>query len=80
MKGMFVTEAGMDPADLTHEKLRDELVICGSPQTVTEKLQAFRDEVGPFGTLVVTAHDWTDRELLKRSMTLMAEEVAPALN
>ena len=80
MKKAFITQPGMDPADLTHERLRDELVICGSPQTVTEKLLQFREEVGPFGNLVMTAHDWTDKEKLKRSMELMATEVIPAIN
>lgn len=80
MKKAFVTQPGMDPADLDHERLRDELVIYGSPATVTEKLLEFRDQVGPFGTLVMTAHDWTEPAKLKRSMELMAKEVMPALN
>jgi len=80
MKKAFITTPDMDAADLTHETLRNELVICGSPQTVTEKLLAFREEVGPFGNLMMTAHDWTEPEKLKRSMELMATEVMPAVN
>ncbi len=80
MKAAFVTEKDMDPATLTHQKLRQDLVIWGSPETVTRKLLAFRDQVGHFGTLLMTAHDWTEPEILKRSMTLMAEEVMPAVN
>lgn len=80
MKKAFITHRDMDASELTHERLRDELVIYGSPQTVTEKLLAFREDVGHFGTLVLTAHDWTDKEKLKNSMTLMAREVMPAVN
>ena len=80
MKKAFVTRKDMDAGELTHERLRDELVIYGSPQTVTEKLLAFREEVGPFETLIMTAHDWTDKAKLKRSMELMATEVIPAIN
>lgn len=69
-----------DPEAVTHQQLRDGLVICGSPATVTEKLLALRDEVGDFGTLLMTAHDWTDKAALKNSMTLMAKEVMPAVN
>ena len=46
---------------------------------MTEKLAAFRDEVGPFGTLIATAHDWDDRALWQRSMRLLAGEVVPRL-
>ena len=80
MKKAFVTSKDMDPNSLSHETLRDELVICGSPQTVAEKLLAFREEVGPFGNLVMTAHDWTDKAKMRRSMELMATEVMPAVN
>jgi alkanesulfonate monooxygenase SsuD/methylene tetrahydromethanopterin reductase-like flavin-dependent oxidoreductase (luciferase family) len=80
MKKAFVTTRDMDPAQLTHESLRDDLVIYGSPQTVAEKILQFREEVGHFGTLVMTAHDWIDKEKMKRSMELMATEVMPAVN
>ncbi|MFO1350836.1 MAG: LLM class flavin-dependent oxidoreductase [Gammaproteobacteria bacterium] len=80
MKSAFVTEKGADPGLLTHERLRDKLVMRGSPKTVADQILAFRDEVGPFGTLVMTAHDWTDKAKMKRSMELMANEVMPRVN
>lgn len=79
MKAAFVTERDADPNALSHEELVDRLVIRGSPATVTEKLLAFRDEVGPFGHLVMTAHDWTDKARMRHSMELMANDVVPAL-
>ena len=80
MRGPFVTEKGNDPAALTHEELRDTYTIHGSPQTVAEKILAFRDRVGHFGTLVLTTQDWTDKAFMQRSMALLAQEVMPAVN
>ena len=54
------------------------MVTWGSPATVTEKLVSLRDEVGHFGTLTVTAHEWDDPTFCKRSMTLLAEDVMPS--
>ena len=79
-KAPFVANAGDDPEELTHEKVRDACVIHGSPETVAEKILALRDEVGHFGTLLYAAHDWTDKARMKNSMRLMAEEVMPRIN
>ena len=80
MKGPFVVNQGDDPAALTHEAIRDNYTIYGSPETVAEKILALRDEIGHFGTLMLTAQDWTDKERMKRSMSLLAEEVMPKVN
>ena len=80
MKGPFVVNQGDDPAALTHEALRDSYTIYGSPETVAEKILALREEIGHFGTLMLTAQDWTDKERMKRSMSLLAEEVMPKVN
>jgi len=80
MRAVAVTERDDDPAALTHKALLDRLVIRGTPTSVTEQLLAFRDEVGPFEHLLMTAHDWTDKAAMKRSMELMATEVAPAMS
>src|SRR4030095_3374963 len=49
-------------------------VICGSPQTVAEKLLAFRRAVGPFGHVLVTGMDWggPNREWEQESMRRLA--------
>jgi hypothetical protein len=39
-----------------------------------------RERIGPFGALVLTAHDWDDRDQWIRSLTLFAREVVPAYN
>ena len=62
MKGPFVVNQGDDPAALRHEALLDNFTIYGSPETVAEKILALRDEIGHFGTLMLTAQDWTDKQ------------------
>ena len=69
-----------DPATITHEMVRDNFVIHGSVETVTRKILELRAEVGPFDTLLMTAHDWTDKALMRRSMELLATEVMPRVN
>lgn len=57
-----------------------DLVIAGSADTVLDRLVAFRDEVGDFGTLLVTGHDQQDsQELWATSMRRLAEDVGPRL-
>ena len=53
------------------------IVIGGSAETVLDKLVAFRDEVGPFGTLLMTGHDWDDKALWQASMRRLARDVMP---
>jgi alkanesulfonate monooxygenase SsuD/methylene tetrahydromethanopterin reductase-like flavin-dependent oxidoreductase (luciferase family) len=65
---------------VTLEGVMDKLAIWGTPAQVTEKLLAFREEVGDFGTLLYAGKDWLDRDLGRRSMVLMAEKVMPAVN
>jgi alkanesulfonate monooxygenase SsuD/methylene tetrahydromethanopterin reductase-like flavin-dependent oxidoreductase (luciferase family) len=66
--------------ELTVDWALDHIVIAGSPATVTEKLLAVREQVGPFGALVLTGLDWDDKSVWKRSMELMAREVMPRLD
>jgi hypothetical protein len=47
---------------------------------VVDQLLEFRELVGDFGTLLYAGHDWMDKELAKRSMQLMMEEVMPRVN
>jgi alkanesulfonate monooxygenase SsuD/methylene tetrahydromethanopterin reductase-like flavin-dependent oxidoreductase (luciferase family) len=64
---------------LTVDWAIDNIVIAGSPATVAEKILAVREQVGPFGSIVMTGLDWDDKALWKRSMELMAKEVMPRL-
>ncbi len=80
MRGAFVINPEDNPNDLTGEALRDNFVIHGNVRTVTEKILALREEIGHFGNLLMTAHDWVDKDKMKASMTRMAREVMPAVN
>lgn len=58
----------------------DQVVIAGDPDTVTARLLELREKIGAFGTLVLVAHDWDDRDRWIRSLDLFAEHVVPAFN
>ena len=77
---LFKEDQNMPDEDVTLEYVLDRLVIYGDPESVTDQVLAFLDEVGPFGKLVYAGHDWADRELGRRSMILTAEKVMPRVN
>lgn len=52
----------------------------GTPAMVLDKLIWLTDKVGPFGTLLLTGHEWDDVPRCRRSMQLFAEQVAPKLS
>ena len=64
---------------VTTQRALDDCVIYGTPSQVVDKLEAFRDQVGDFGTLLYAGHDWADVDLARRSMVLLAEKVQPKL-
>jgi alkanesulfonate monooxygenase SsuD/methylene tetrahydromethanopterin reductase-like flavin-dependent oxidoreductase (luciferase family) len=64
-------------ADLDLERTLARLVIAGTPEQVADQIVAFRNRVGPFGTLLYTGHDWVNPALARRSMELMVREVWP---
>ncbi len=76
----FKTARDQPDSAITPDGVMDKLVIWGSPKKVAEELLAFRDEIGDFGTLLYAGKDWLDRDLGRRSMVLLAEQVLPALN
>jgi alkanesulfonate monooxygenase SsuD/methylene tetrahydromethanopterin reductase-like flavin-dependent oxidoreductase (luciferase family) len=58
----------------------ERLVVAGTPESVADQILEFRNEVGAFGTLLYTGHDWADPALARRSMELMANEVWPRID
>jgi alkanesulfonate monooxygenase SsuD/methylene tetrahydromethanopterin reductase-like flavin-dependent oxidoreductase (luciferase family) len=72
---------GQPDGDVTVESVIEARVIYGSPQTVAEKLLAFRQQVGPFGHVLITGMDWggPNREWEQESMQRLAEEVMPLM-
>ena len=74
---LFKTHRDQPDDAVTLESICDRLIIYGTPSNVADKLLAFEDEVGRFGTLLYAGKDWKDRDLGRRSMILMAEKVLP---
>ena len=71
---------GQPDSELTPRRCAERLVIVGTPQSVADQILAFRNDVGAFGTLLYTGHDWADPPLARRSMELMANEVWPRID
>lgn len=81
IKGSYVPRPDMGADELNDPRvLRDAYVIHGSPETVAEKLLALREEIGHFGNLLMTGHDWVDPGRMKDTMHAMASDVMPAVN
>ena len=62
-------------------KKAKDLIIIGDEKTVLDKLIAFIDIVGPFGTLLLTGHDMTDhKNLWINTFTKMSNNIKPILS
>ncbi|MCB9993577.1 MAG: LLM class flavin-dependent oxidoreductase [Hyphomicrobiaceae bacterium] len=63
------------------EDIIDALVIHGSEKTVTEKLAAFRDRVGPFGTLLLASMDGEGASgpAERKTMQILQNRILPKL-
>jgi alkanesulfonate monooxygenase SsuD/methylene tetrahydromethanopterin reductase-like flavin-dependent oxidoreductase (luciferase family) len=72
----------MSDEEATVRVISEGCLLYGSPKTMVDKLVAFREEVGPFGTLLMTGLDWSgpNGAWERQSMQLMAEEVMPKFN
>jgi alkanesulfonate monooxygenase SsuD/methylene tetrahydromethanopterin reductase-like flavin-dependent oxidoreductase (luciferase family) len=72
-------DPAMPDEEATVEVITEGCMIYGSPKTFLDKLVAFRDTVGPFGTLLMTGLDWSGpNEAWERdSMRLLAQDVMP---
>jgi alkanesulfonate monooxygenase SsuD/methylene tetrahydromethanopterin reductase-like flavin-dependent oxidoreductase (luciferase family) len=76
---IFKPSEAIPDEEVTFPKCVEWMVIHGSPKRVLDQLVALVDEVGYFGTLLLTHKDWDRPALHKRSMTLLAEEIMPKL-
>ena len=77
---LFKLDQSEPDSSITADTMTPKLVIAGTVNSVVEQILAFREKVGPFGTLYYPCHDWLDPKLAKRSMELMAEQVMPKVN
>jgi alkanesulfonate monooxygenase SsuD/methylene tetrahydromethanopterin reductase-like flavin-dependent oxidoreductase (luciferase family) len=77
---LFKLDQSEPDASITADTVTPKLVIAGTVNSVVEQILAFRQKVGPFGTLYYPCHDWVEPKLARRSMQLMAEQVMPKVN
>ncbi|AXS41759.1 LLM class flavin-dependent oxidoreductase [Breoghania sp. L-A4] len=77
---LFKADQSMSDDEVTLDKVLDDLVIWGTPDKVADEVLAFREQTGDFGTLLYAGKDWADRDLARRSMVLLAEQVLPGIN
>jgi alkanesulfonate monooxygenase SsuD/methylene tetrahydromethanopterin reductase-like flavin-dependent oxidoreductase (luciferase family) len=74
---MWKRDPDMNDADCNLDYFMNEVVIAGDPPEVARQILEIRDRVGPFGTLVLVAHDWDDKQRWLHSDELMKTEVMP---
>ncbi|MGD9768302.1 MAG: LLM class flavin-dependent oxidoreductase [Pseudolabrys sp.] len=77
---LFKTRRDQPDDEVTLDTVCDQLITYGTPDKVADELIRYAETVGDFGTLLYAGKDWADRELGRRSMILMAEQVMPKVN
>jgi limonene 1,2-monooxygenase len=70
------------PATLDPDKLVDALMetgfaVVGTPEMAVAQIQRLVEQSGGFGTFLLMAHEWADREATLHSYELFAREVMP---
>ncbi len=63
---LFKLDQNEPDASITADTVTPKLVIAGTADSVAEQILAFREKVGPFGTLYYPCHDWVDPALARR--------------
>jgi limonene 1,2-monooxygenase len=70
------------PATLDPDKMVDALMetgfaIVGTPEMAVAQIERLEQQSGGFGTFLLMAHEWADREATLHSYELFAREVVP---
>ncbi|MSO74658.1 MAG: LLM class flavin-dependent oxidoreductase [Alphaproteobacteria bacterium] len=77
------SDPAMPDDELTPDFACRTMVMAGSPASVAAQIVKLRREIGPFGTILMTATDLLNehhKARLMHSMELMANDVMPRLN
>ena len=79
--GVFKSRPDMRDEDVTIDTMIAQRTIFGSPRTVLGELVALRQAAGPFGTLLLSAVDWSGPNAAweRESWSRLTQEVIPAL-
>lgn len=70
-----LAKVGADDADI--DALIDACVLYGTLGTVLDAIQDIAAASGPFGTLTLVDHAWSDTELAEQSIASLACAIAP---
>lgn len=76
----IIADSGMDitPEQIDDDFLIDHVILCGSPETVVEKLEKLADACGGWGQIVANQHDSIeDPKPWEESLRRLAIEVCP---
>ena len=76
----IIADSGIDitPEAIDEDYLIDHVILCGSPDTVREKLEGLADKCGGFGQIVAIQHDSIDDpKPWEESLRRLASEVCP---
>ena len=57
------------------KEIAKKLIICGTPDTVVEKINDLRQEIGNFGTLLYVSTSYNKNKFFSNSLELFANEV-----
>lgn len=76
---MLKEDPEMPDAMVTPEYCVKQLAIVGDVDECLRRLHELWAQTGGFGTLLMITHDWDDETVWRRSMTLLIDEVAPAM-
>jgi alkanesulfonate monooxygenase SsuD/methylene tetrahydromethanopterin reductase-like flavin-dependent oxidoreductase (luciferase family) len=77
---IFKPNPNLPDESVTLDGVCERLIIYGTPDKVADEIMKFKEDVGPFGTMLYAGHDWRDPTLARHSMALMAEKVLPLVN
>jgi 2,5-diketocamphane 1,2-monooxygenase len=79
----IIKDSGLDvtPDDLDMDFLAEHVWLCGSAETVADKILKLVDKVGTFGQICVNSHDYIDNpEPARESFSRLGTEVIPLVN
>ncbi len=67
----------LDPDKMVDALMETGFAIIGTPEMAVAQIERLTEQSGGFGTYLLMAHEWADREATLHSYELFAREVAP---
>jgi alkanesulfonate monooxygenase SsuD/methylene tetrahydromethanopterin reductase-like flavin-dependent oxidoreductase (luciferase family) len=77
---MWKRDEAQSDAECNLDYFMDQVIMAGDPEQIVQDLLELREQIGPFGTLVLVAHDWDDRRQWLHHLDLFTQEVVPRFN